>query len=73
LSRNTPKALASAALLERKENQVSQLLESDLEFSWRMTQFLIWPGEHNPAIRRQIDMGISIRTSDDDLEALRTS
>jgi hypothetical protein len=38
-----------------------------------MTQFLIWPGEHNPALRRQVDMGIAFRTTDDDLEALRTS
>jgi hypothetical protein len=74
LSQSDPKSLAFAALLERKENnQAPELPESASEFSWRMTQFLIWPGEHNPALRRQVDMGIAIRTSDHDLEALRTS
>jgi hypothetical protein len=74
LSQSGHGALAFAALLESKENyQTPKPPESDMEFSWRMTQFLIWPGEHNPALRRQADMGIAIRTSDDDLEALRTS
>ena len=73
MTRSGPRALAFAALLERKEGQAHEPQESDGEFSWRMTQFLIWPGEHNPALRRQVDMGIAFRTSDDDLEALRTS
>jgi hypothetical protein len=73
LSQSVPRALAFAALLERKASKAPEPPESDGEFSWRTTQFLIWPGEHNPALRRQADMGIAIRTTDDDLEALRTS
>jgi hypothetical protein len=73
LSLSDPRALAFAALLERKESQAPERLESDRDFSWRTTQFMIWPGDHNPALRRQADMGIPIRTSDDDLEELRTS
>jgi len=67
-------AFAPEVLLEIKANhQLLDLPESDEDFSWRMTQFLIWPGQHNPALRRQFDMNLAIRTSDDDLEALRTS
>jgi len=74
LRKGSPGAFAFAALLEKQEgHQALEPAESDSEFSWRMTQFLIWPGEHNPALRRQADMGIAIRTSDDDLEVLRTS
>jgi hypothetical protein len=46
---------------------------SDEEFSWCMTNFHIWPGEHCPVLRRQADMGLTIRTTDDDLEDCRTS
>jgi hypothetical protein len=74
LLRQSQNAFAPAVLLEAKaNNQQLESPESDEDFSWRMTQFLIWPGEHNPALRRQVDMGLAIRTSDDDLEALRTS
>ena len=74
LSQSGPGALAFAALLERKgSRQVLETQDSDREFSWGMTQFLIWPGEHNPGLRRLGDMGIAIRTTDDDLEELRTS
>jgi hypothetical protein len=66
------RALSFAALLERKESQALEPPETDSEFSWRMTQFLIWQGGHIPALRRQFDMGIPIGTTDDDLEALRT-
>jgi hypothetical protein len=66
--------LPPAVRPDTKANQsLLKLLESDEEFSWCMTQFLIWPGEHNPALRRQADMGIAIRTTEDDLEELRTS
>jgi hypothetical protein len=74
LTRSSPRALALAALLEREEgSQVPEPSETDAEFSWRMTQFLIWPAGHSPVLRRQFDMGIPIRTTDDDLEMLRTS
>jgi hypothetical protein len=73
LRQSRPKTHALAALLESEESRALELPETDSEFSWRMTQFLIWPGEHNPALRRQVDMGIAFRTTDDDLEALRTS
>ena len=73
LTQNRPKTHAFAALLEREKSQALEPPETDSEFSWRMTQFLIWPGGHSPALRRQADMGIAIRTSDDDLELLRTS
>jgi len=46
---------------------------SDEEFSWYMTNFHIWPGEHCPVLKRQADMGLAIRTTDDDLEESRTS
>jgi len=72
MSQSRPRLLAFAALLER-ESQAPEPQETDSEFSWRMTQFLIWPGGHSPALRRQFDMGIAIRTTDDDLEMLRTS
>jgi len=72
--RQTRSAQTHEALLERGPvNQLIELPESDEDFSWRMTQFLIWPGEHNPILRRQLDMDLAIRTSDDDLEAIRTS
>lgn len=45
---------------------------SDEEFSWRMTDFHIWQGEHCPVLKRQADMGLAIRTMDDDLEESRT-
>jgi hypothetical protein len=45
---------------------------SDEEFSWCMTNFHIWPGEHCPALKRQADMGLAIRTTDDDIEEERT-
>jgi hypothetical protein len=73
LTQSGPKALAFAPLLERESSQVAEFPETDAEFSWRMTQFLIWPGGHSPVLRRQFDMGIAIRTTDDDLELLRTS
>lgn len=44
----------------------------DEEYSWYMTDFKIWPGEHSPVLRRQADMGLAIRTTDDDLEEHRT-
>ena len=73
LTQSRPKTQAFAALLEREESQALEPPETDSEFSWRMTQFLIWPGGHSPALRRQFDMDIPIRTTDDDLEMLRTS
>jgi len=73
LTQSGPKALALAPLLERKGSQAPELPETDAEFSWRLTQFLIWQGGHSPVLRRQSDMGIAIRTTDDDLEMLRTS
>jgi len=73
MSRSRPRALGFEALLEGKSHQAPEPPETDSQFSWRLTQFLIWPGEHNPVLRRQADMGIAIRTTDDDLEALRTS
>lgn len=46
---------------------------SDEEFSWHMTNFHIWPGEHCPVLKRQADLGLAIRTTEDDLEESRTS
>ena len=73
MTKSGPEALALAPLFVREGRQAPEPPETDAEFSWRLTQFLIWPGGHSPVLRRQFDMGIAIRTTDDDLEMLRTS
>ena len=66
-----PKGPLPTAVLKIKG--VSERNATDEEFSWYMTDFHIWPGEHCPALKRQADMGLAIRTTDDDLEEHRTS
>jgi hypothetical protein len=63
-----PTARATAAPLKmRKQAKMDELQD------WRLTQFHIWPGEYCPVLRRQADMGLSIKTTDDELEELRTA
>jgi hypothetical protein len=66
-----PKGSSATAVV--KINAVPERDLSDEEFSWHMTNFHIWPGEHCPVLKRQVDMGLAIRTTDDDLEECRTS
>jgi hypothetical protein len=62
-----------AATVQTFKERPTLSIASDEEFSWYTTSFHIWPGEHCPALRRQSDMGLAIRTIDDDLEESRTS
>jgi hypothetical protein len=56
-----------------KIREIRERSLSDEEFSWYTTNFHVWPGEHCPVLKRQADMGLAIKTTDDDLEESRTS
>ena len=66
-----PKGPLPTAALDIKSIPERNL--SDEEFSWCMTDFHVWAGEHCPLLKRQADMGLAIRTTDDDTEEHRTS